>query len=123
MAVEADGVPAAGGGTPLVEDAALGPAGRLLCDDAPAWLMGVVRLVERLRINFPWTTILSFDFLRSRVSISVGKVGISISQFDKYTSGNEGDDLPSPPASRSMTLPILTLTTPRMTTHTKVKKA
>ena len=34
--------------------------------------MGAVRLVERLRISLPWTTMLSFDFLRSRVSISEG---------------------------------------------------
>lgn len=32
--------------------------------------MGCVKFVERLKISLPWTTILSFDFLRSRVSIS-----------------------------------------------------
>jgi hypothetical protein len=34
--------------------------------------MGEERLVERLRISFPCTIMLSFDFLRSRVSISAG---------------------------------------------------
>jgi hypothetical protein len=37
---------------------------------APPCLMGSCRLVERLRISLPCTTMLSFDFLRSRVSIS-----------------------------------------------------
>jgi hypothetical protein len=36
----------------------------------PPLLMGAVRLVERLRISLPCTTMLSLDFLRSRVSIS-----------------------------------------------------
>jgi hypothetical protein len=37
---------------------------------AAPWLMGAARLVERLRMSFPCTTMLSLDFLRSRVSIS-----------------------------------------------------
>lgn len=38
---------------------------------APAWLlMGACRFVERLRISLPWTTMLSLDFFKSRVSIS-----------------------------------------------------
>jgi hypothetical protein len=38
---------------------------------APALLlMGACKLVERFRMSLPWTTMLSFDFFRSRVSIS-----------------------------------------------------
>ena len=36
--------------------------------------MGVARLVERLRMSFPCTTMLSVDFLRSRVSISTSSL-------------------------------------------------
>lgn len=39
---------------------------------------GRCRLVERLRISFPLTTTLSFDFLRSRVSIS--EMGVNLCQ-------------------------------------------
>jgi hypothetical protein len=42
--------------------------------------MGAVRFVERLRISFPCTTILSLDFFRSRVSISVDFE--SVQEFD-----------------------------------------
>jgi hypothetical protein len=31
---------------------------------------GVLKLVDKFTINLPWTTRLSVDFLRSRVSIS-----------------------------------------------------
>jgi hypothetical protein len=67
--------------------------------------MGAVRLVERLRMSLPWTTMLSFDFLRSRVSISEGLLADDV---DWHASG-----LPSPPASRSITDPMRTLMTPR----------
>jgi hypothetical protein len=40
--------------------------------------IGVVTLVERLRINFPWTTMLSFDFFKSRVNISIISFVMSI---------------------------------------------
>ena len=36
---------------------------------------GVSRLVDKLMISLPWTTKLSEDFLRSRVSISVNNWG------------------------------------------------
>lgn len=60
------------------EEAALMPltdecaerGGRLALLLLPAWLIGWVRLVDKLRISLPCTTMLSFDFLRSRVSIS-----------------------------------------------------
>ena len=42
--------------------------------------IGVRTLVERLRINLPWTTMLSLDFFRSLVNIS----RISISQRETY---------------------------------------
>jgi hypothetical protein len=69
------------------------------------WLMGVDRLVERLRISLPWTTMLSLDFLRSRVSISGLELAGAL--------GVERPNLPSPPASRSITDPMRTLMTPK----------
>jgi hypothetical protein len=75
---------------------------------AAPWLMGAARLVERLRISLPWTTMLSLDFLRSRVSISAGSVSSCMSCL---VAGEEC--LPSPPASRSITEPMRTLMTPR----------
>ena len=41
---------------------------RLVVLPVPA--TGVVTLVERFRINFPWTTMLSLDFFKSLVNIS-----------------------------------------------------
>lgn len=58
---------------PLVEGFV--DAGGRVVPFAP-WLMGAVRFVERLRMSFPWTTMLSFDFFRSRVSISVADVSV-----------------------------------------------
>lgn len=41
------------------------------CDRPFCWVgFGVLRLVDRLMMSFPWTTRLSFDFFRSLVSIS-----------------------------------------------------
>lgn len=68
-------------------------------------LMAVLRLVDRLRISLPFTTRLSLDFRRSRVIIS------AMNQF--ASSDIESCSLPSPPASKSITLPTRTLTTPR----------
>jgi hypothetical protein len=48
---------------------------------AAPWLMGVVRLVERLRMSLPCTTMLSLDFLRSRVSISA-RVSVHVARVD-----------------------------------------
>jgi hypothetical protein len=39
--------------------------------DGPGLDMGWATLVERYMISFPWTTRLSLDFLRSKVSISI----------------------------------------------------
>lgn len=43
--------------------------------DGPRLLFraGSERFVDKFMINFPWTTRLSVDFLRSRVSISVNR--------------------------------------------------
>ena len=46
--------------------------GRAALALAPPAAMGALRLVDRLRMSLPWTTMLSLDFLRSRVSISAG---------------------------------------------------
>lgn len=43
----------------------------------PELLIGARRLVDRLRMSLPFTTRLSFDFRRSRVSISAIKVSMS----------------------------------------------
>lgn len=95
-----------GAGRPLTEECAETDEGRgplLDCE-----LMGWLRLVDRLRISLPWTIMLSLDFLRSRVSISGRVSGVNPSLTVSWR-GNA----PSPPASKSMADPILTLMTPR----------
>lgn len=56
---------------PFVEGAAEA-AGRE-AEAAPAWLIGCERLVDKFNISLPCTTMVSFDFLRSRVSISAAE--------------------------------------------------
>ncbi len=55
------------GGTPFDVE---GPAVDGPETEADGLLTGLERFVERLTMSFPWTMRLSFDFLRSRVSIS-----------------------------------------------------
>jgi hypothetical protein len=57
-------------GKPTVEDDAEGAAGLLNAGGA-TFCGGRLRFVDKLIISLPCTTRLSFDFLRSRVSISM----------------------------------------------------
>lgn len=75
----------------------------------PGCTIGAPRFVERFMMSFPCTTRLSFDFFRSRVSISIE---IYSQSFDRATF-TRVSEVPSPPTSRSMTDPIRTLMTPK----------
>jgi hypothetical protein len=62
---------------------------------AAPWLIGAERLVERLRMSLPCTTMLSLDFLRSRVSISVTasvRVDTVCDSWRTVTAGVQVDD-------------------------------
>ena len=97
-------VEATGTAAPFTDECAEAEGRFAFC---PPWLMGWLKLVERLRMSLPCTTMLSLDFFRSRVSISASDVS--------SWSGRQSvmGCPPSPPASKSMTLPIRTLMTPR----------
>ena len=98
------------GGTPLLVDATLPPPTdneEPGCPRALGGFAGVPRFVDRLTISFPWTIKLSFDFLRSRVSIS------NAFHVTTYEWNRNGGNVPSPPISKSKTSPIFTFITPR----------
>jgi hypothetical protein len=59
---------------PFVDAPGVARGGRVALP--PLLLIGARRLVERLRISFPFTTRLSFDFRKSRVSISIRNVSM-----------------------------------------------
>lgn len=77
--------------------------------EGPGLEMGWLTLVDKYMMSLPCTTRLSFDFLRSNVSISVcvrcGLIEWRLCDHDRC--------LPWPPSSRSRTSLTLTLTTPR----------